>query len=95
MWGTFVSDKNDYSGDVRFVVDESMHEKLQRNPLHHSQSYIIEDEDPVYSLKVHNMQEFARWTIKYSWHIYVIKPDFVITILKNEAQDILEKYEDQ
>ncbi|MBN2836314.1 MAG: WYL domain-containing protein [Candidatus Delongbacteria bacterium] len=93
-WGTFISDKEDYTGEVRFIVDESLHEKMQRNLLHSSQEYVMDEGEPVYTLKVHNIQEFARWTMKYSWHLDVIEPQSVIDILKREARDILEKYED-
>ncbi len=89
-WGTFIN--REYCADVLFETDELMLERLQRNPLHKSQEYHIENGKHLFSLKVHNAQEFARWTMKFGWHIKVIEPEMVIDILLDEAAEITKKY---
>lgn len=89
-WGSFVNDE--YVADVVFEVDESLFELLVRNPLHFSQAYENIKGRHVFSLKVHNALEFARWTMKYGWQLNVLEPQLMIDILIEEAERMLEKY---
>ncbi|MBN2658648.1 MAG: transcriptional regulator, partial [Spirochaetales bacterium] len=89
-WGAFVNDE--YVADVVFEVDESLFELLVRNPLHSSQKYENKEGGHVFSLKVHNALEFARWSMRYGWHLDVLEPPLVIDILAGEAERMLEKY---
>ncbi|QEN03318.1 WYL domain-containing protein [Thiospirochaeta perfilievii] len=92
-WGTFVSGPQEFEDDVKFEVDDSMYLKLLSQPLHSTQQYINENGKHIFSLQVHNLQEFARWTITFGDHITVLESDRVIESILWHANRLLEKYE--
>lgn len=91
-WGTFVNDKDGYTADVEFEADEILYEKLVASRLHFTQVHELVDGKHIFSLKVHDLQEFARWSMKFLSHIYIRSPQAVIDVMVRDARNILQRY---
>lgn len=93
-WGIFVNEVDGYIDSVKFEVNDSLYQNLIKQPLHSSQEYIYSQGAHIFTLKIHNILEFARWTMKFGYQIRVIESQAVINAIKSEAYQLVEKYEE-
>lgn len=93
-WGTFINEKDNFQDRdiVRFMVDDSIYLNLIKQPLHSSQEYFNDNGRHVFSLKIHNIQEFSRWCTKFGYHLTVLESQAVIDSILWDARKLIDKY---
>lgn len=91
-WGFMADDSRQYIADITFLADNALVNQFLNNPLHESQEYREENGQHIFSLKVHNAQEFVRWSYRYGSHLTFLDPHWVIDIIRKEARIMLAKY---
>ena len=93
-WGFMANDTKKYIADVTFETDRSIAELFNTNPLHSSMKYECVDGKHRFSLAVHNLLEFIRWSFKYGHHLTITGPEWVIDIAIEEAEKFIARYKD-
>lgn len=91
-WGMMADDTLEFIADVEFETDKSAYDLLSRSPLHSSMTCEEKDGKRIFRLKVHNAQEFVRWSYRFGKHITILGPEWVIDIIISEANKLIVKY---